>query len=204
MDQEFLNRLYSTKDTVSMTWLTNTKQWKDEPVLDYINCWRALNLECKDRLSEASAVEMCTQGMAWNLLYVLYMSKPRTFQELATKAHDMEATIVSRRDSSLSFAETKRGRAKVKKNVRCSKKSTLETMTVTKAKLVRITRKPNSKEKRGMPFKDTMRRQPTLKELQEKKYLFPDSDLSGMLDDLVKKGSLNFQSQKGPKRWKDC
>jgi len=54
-----------------MTELTNTKQWKDKPVLDYINHWHALGLECKDRLSEASVVEMCTQGMAWDLLYVL-------------------------------------------------------------------------------------------------------------------------------------
>jgi len=71
MDQEFLNRFYCIQRIVSMTELTNTKQWKDEPVLDYINRWRALSLECKDRLSEASAMEMCTQGMAWDLLYVI-------------------------------------------------------------------------------------------------------------------------------------
>jgi len=70
MEQEFLNRLYSTQRVVSMTGLTNTKQWKDEPVLDYINRWRSLSLECKDRLSEVSAVEMCAQGMEWDLLYV--------------------------------------------------------------------------------------------------------------------------------------
>jgi len=59
--------------------LTNRKQWKDEPVLDYINRWHALSLECKDRLCETSAIEMCTQGMHWDLLYVLQMSKPRNF-----------------------------------------------------------------------------------------------------------------------------
>jgi len=61
--KKFLNRFYSTKRTVTMTELTNTKQWKDEPVLDYINRWRLLSFECKDHLSEPSAVEMCTQGM---------------------------------------------------------------------------------------------------------------------------------------------
>ena len=60
MEQEFLNRFYSTQRVVSMTELTNTKQWNDEPVFDYINCWRTLSLECKDWLFEASAVEMCT------------------------------------------------------------------------------------------------------------------------------------------------
>jgi len=73
-------------------------------------------------------------------------------------------------------------------------------MTITKAKPVRIIGKPNSEGKRSMPFKDMMRKRPTLKELQEKKYPFPDSDLPGMLDDLLEKGSFNFQSQKGPKR----
>jgi len=41
MEQEFLNRFYNTQHTVNMTELTNTKQWKDEQVLDYINRWHA-------------------------------------------------------------------------------------------------------------------------------------------------------------------
>jgi len=66
-------------------------------------------------------MEMYNQDMAWDLLYVLQMSKRRTFQELATKAHDMEVTIASCHDNSLSFAESKRDRAEVKKNVKLSK-----------------------------------------------------------------------------------
>jgi len=34
MQQEFLNRFYSIQRTVSMTELTNPKQWKDGSVLD--------------------------------------------------------------------------------------------------------------------------------------------------------------------------
>ncbi|KAA0065806.1 ty3-gypsy retrotransposon protein [Cucumis melo var. makuwa] len=68
LEKEFLNRFYSTRRTVSMIELTNTKQQKGEPVIDYINRWRALSLNCKDRLTELSAVEMCTQGMHWGLL----------------------------------------------------------------------------------------------------------------------------------------
>jgi len=74
-------------------------------------------------------------------------------------------------------------------------------MTVTNADPVCITAKPNSEEKRGLPFKDIMRRHPTLKELQETKYPFPYSDLPRILMIFLKKDSFNFQSQKGPKRW---
>ncbi|TYK11266.1 ty3-gypsy retrotransposon protein [Cucumis melo var. makuwa] len=63
LEIEFLNRFYSTRRVVSMMELTNTKQRKEEPVIDYINRWRALSLDCKDKLTELYAVEMCTQGM---------------------------------------------------------------------------------------------------------------------------------------------
>ncbi|KAI5312394.1 hypothetical protein L3X38_041567 [Prunus dulcis] len=62
MEREFLNRFYSTRRSVSMLELTSTKQRKDEPVVDYINRWRSLSLDCKDRVSELSAVEMCIQA----------------------------------------------------------------------------------------------------------------------------------------------
>ncbi|KAL0428152.1 UNVERIFIED_CONTAM: hypothetical protein Slati_2990000 [Sesamum latifolium] len=64
LKQEFLNCFYSTQRTVSMVELTNSRQRKEEPVIDYINRWRNLSLNCKDRLSEAPANEMCIQWMA--------------------------------------------------------------------------------------------------------------------------------------------
>ena len=51
--------------------LTNTKQGKDELVMDYINRWRMLSLDSKDQLSEISAVEICIQGMHGGLVYIL-------------------------------------------------------------------------------------------------------------------------------------
>ncbi|KAL0439394.1 UNVERIFIED_CONTAM: hypothetical protein Slati_2422400, partial [Sesamum latifolium] len=55
------NAFNCTRRTVSMVELTNTRQWKDEPVIDDINRWHALSLNCKDKLLEASAIEMCIQ-----------------------------------------------------------------------------------------------------------------------------------------------
>ncbi|KAL0297671.1 UNVERIFIED_CONTAM: hypothetical protein Sradi_6819200 [Sesamum radiatum] len=69
------------------------RQWKEEPVINYINRWRNLILNCKGRLSEASAIEMCIQGMHWELCYILQAIKPKTFGELATRAHEIEMSF---------------------------------------------------------------------------------------------------------------
>jgi len=72
-------------------------------------------------------------------------------------------------------------------------------MTVTKVEPIHIIEEPNWEEKRSVPFKDTMRRLPTLKELKEKKYPFPNSDVPGMLDDLLEKGVIQLLEPKRPK-----
>ncbi|KAL0336530.1 UNVERIFIED_CONTAM: hypothetical protein Sradi_4864900 [Sesamum radiatum] len=48
LEQEFLNRFYNTRRTVSMVELTNSRKWKEEPIIDYINRWRNLNFNCQD------------------------------------------------------------------------------------------------------------------------------------------------------------
>ena len=71
LEREFLNHLYSTRRVVSVIELTASRQWKEKHVIDYIYRWRNLSLNCKERLSESAALDMCIQGMKWGLRYIL-------------------------------------------------------------------------------------------------------------------------------------
>ncbi|KAH7863965.1 hypothetical protein Vadar_024075 [Vaccinium darrowii] len=188
MEREFLNRFYSTRRTVSMMELTNTKQWKDEPVVDYINRWRAISLDCKDRLSELSAVEMCMNGMHWGLLYILQGIKPHTFEELATRAHDMEINIANHGGENPPTVEHNKYKNGTKS---VSGASTEESMAVSMVPL----KAPRRDKKNEEHPRD---RRPTLKELQEKRYPFPNSDVPSMLEDLLEKNVIQLPECKRP------
>ena len=113
MEREFLNRFCGTRRIVSMIELTNSKQWKEEPVIDYIQRWRKLSLNCKNKLSKSFAIEMCIQGMNWAISYILQGIKPKTFEELATRAHDMELSIASNGHQGLPVQEPRNGRERL-------------------------------------------------------------------------------------------
>ncbi|KAM1420272.1 hypothetical protein ACFX13_002690 [Malus domestica] len=194
LEREFLNRFYSTRRTVSMLELTSTKQWKDEPVIDYINRWRTLSLDCKDRLSETSSIEMCIQGMQWGLQYILQGIKPQTFEELATRAHDMELSI-AHHGKKEPIADYKNDKVLGTKVEKATWKPTKEAMTVNTTPVKISTR---GKAIQTEAFRDQEMRRRTLKELEEKIYPFPDSDVVAMLDDLLDKKVISLPECRRP------
>ncbi|KAK3002869.1 hypothetical protein RJ639_018491 [Escallonia herrerae] len=211
---EFLNRFYSAQCLVSMMELTNTRQWKDELVVDYINRWHSLSLDYKERLSEIWAVEMCMQGMHWGLLYILQGNRPASFKELATRAHDMEINIANHGGNSLALPDPRmerkehssspalpdpRKERKEGKKVEWSSKMTRkESLAVTTAPL-KVPKKDNYKEEKAPEhLREKPRQQPSLKELEEKVYPFPNSDVPGILDFLLEKRIIELPESKHP------
>ncbi|KAL4602769.1 hypothetical protein ACB092_10G077800 [Castanea dentata] len=177
--------------------LTNTKQWKDEPVVDYISRWRSLSLDCKDRLSEISAVEMCIQGMHWGLLYILQGVKPRTFEELATRAHDMELSISCHENTKPPIPEE--SRKEVKMNDRNTKGNFKDPITVntTIIKVPRREAKANEKQLEGWQKNEVHRL--TFKEREQKSYPFPDDDVPNILEQLLQLKLVELPECKRPK-----
>ncbi|XP_070049532.1 uncharacterized protein [Nicotiana tomentosiformis] len=172
LEQEFLNRFYSMRRTMSMIELTNTRQRKGEPVIDFINHWRNTSLNYKERLSEASGMEMCIQGMHWGLRYILQGIKLSTFEELATRAHDMELSMASTGNERLPIYEPRKGNDKQEVNKKQSTKST--------------------------SFQDKLSGKLTLKEIQEKEYSFLDSDVPAIFEELLELNLIELPEMKRP------
>ncbi|KAH7853138.1 hypothetical protein Vadar_033856 [Vaccinium darrowii] len=132
---------------------------------------------------ELSTVEMCMNGLHWGLLYILQGIKSQTFEELATCAHDMEISIANHDGENHPIVEHSKYKNETK-----SKKlygaSTEESMAVSMAPL-KVPRRDKKKEEHPRD------KRPTLKELQEKRYPFPDSGVPTNEEDDISQSSTH-------------
>jgi hypothetical protein len=109
----------------------------------------------------------------------------------------MELSLASRGEKSLPIAEHRKERKDVKKGDKSSKPMIKESMAVA-AEPVRIFAKEKKEDRTRGPSQERERRRLTLKEMEEKTYPFPDSDVPGMLEDLLDKEIIKLPKCKRP------
>jgi hypothetical protein len=109
----------------------------------------------------------------------------------------MELSLASRGEKSLPIVEHRKERKDVKKGDKSSKPMIKESMAIA-AESVRIFAKEKKEERMKGPFQERERCRLTLKEMEEKTYLFPDSGVLGMLEDLLENEIIKLPECKRP------
>ncbi|KAL0325202.1 UNVERIFIED_CONTAM: hypothetical protein Sradi_5089500 [Sesamum radiatum] len=151
-----------------MAELTNSRQWKEEPVVDYINRWRKDLIPKIDYLKLPPlrcAFKACIGG----LHYILQGILPQSFDELATRAHDMELSITANGGEGLPVQEPYRTKEKqeLKKGGKhFSKAPSNESVAVNVAPFkLKSTTKDSAALNNNIPYEKPQRKL-TMKEMQ--------------------------------------
>ncbi|GAA0138807.1 hypothetical protein LIER_00481 [Lithospermum erythrorhizon] len=128
--------------------------------------------------------------MKWDLQYILQGILQKPFEELSTRAHDMELTIAANKGKGVSTAEVTPYKAKYEaKRPREASKTEKKDAHNTTSKSTKFSFKTKRTEG-GLNFGDSKRL--TLKEMQAKKYPFFESDIPGMFEELLKENLIEL------------
>ncbi|GMP71043.1 hypothetical protein CsSME_00029615 [Camellia sinensis var. sinensis] len=94
MVKEFLEQFCNTQRRVGVPELIETKQRDNESVTDFIARWQALTFACPQKFTQLELIRVCL----YNFRHELSMAQTfEGFNDLCTKAHDMELHLAKRR-----------------------------------------------------------------------------------------------------------
>ncbi|CAL8989853.1 unnamed protein product [Prunus brigantina] len=180
MQKVFLAQFVSSKKKVSIMDLAQTTQKPGENANDFIMRWRSLNLQCPEKITEQSAVQMCYNNLIPDIATFVATAEPQSFDALVSKASNVERQIARQKlaTQKIQFGE--------KKN---DKKSTKGESLATFVKTEKKSDKGQSKD----PPKRL-----TLKERKEVKYSFDDEDVEEIFDQLLASNGITLPESKRP------
>ncbi|KAL0381902.1 UNVERIFIED_CONTAM: hypothetical protein Slati_4609800, partial [Sesamum latifolium] len=124
-------------------------------------------------------------------------SSREIFEELATRAHDMELSIANHK-TVFSINDQRKDKKDLKRSEKFTKPNTKESMAINTAP-IKISSNDRKKPEKPEDQRVTNdRRRPTLKELQEKEYPFPDSNVPYIFDELLERKLIELLESKRP------
>jgi hypothetical protein len=193
MQDTFLERFYSTQRTVGITELTQTEQATNEKAADFINRWRNLSLHCPQPLTEPEAVRMCMNNLHSDMAVYLQGVRPTTFEELASKATDIENynQLVARRTKTVYKPVDKSGQ-RDKLPAKPKPAHVMETTTM-KPQFQSGAPAARNAERVGAPA-----RRPTLTERQNREYSFPVDEVGDLFAGLLQLKLIELPNSKRP------
>ncbi|KAL6125822.1 hypothetical protein ACLB2K_073874 [Fragaria x ananassa] len=161
---------------VSIIDLVNTKKKNDEKANAFISRWRSLHVQCSDKLTEQSAIQICSNNLLLEITAFVSTAEPQTFDELVSKASNVERHVARKKIPIEMLFKSERA------------DSTRDSLTI----FVKTNETSNAYERNDMS------RELTLKERKIFKYSFADEDVEEIFSVLYKENVIELPKLKHP------